>query len=209
MINIFQITDEKDLQALSESEELEFKLAQGREGKGKLPDDFWPTYSAMANTRGGYVILGVKEKHGKLSLAGIEDIDIVQKQLFDIANNKAKVNVNLLTNESVQKIVIDGKPLLIIKIPSAKREDRPIYLTNQPMKETYIRLHEGDHRCDEEQVKRMMAEQVESCRDDKILQGYNFGDIDLDSLRAYKNLFAAAKPQHTWLELDLFDMLKS
>lgn len=45
---MFQITDEEDLQALSESEELEFKLAQGKDGKGKLPDDFWPTYSAMA-----------------------------------------------------------------------------------------------------------------------------------------------------------------
>lgn len=59
---MFQITDEKDLKALSESEELEFKLAQGKDGRGKLPDDFWPTYSAMANTRGGYVVLGVKEK---------------------------------------------------------------------------------------------------------------------------------------------------
>lgn len=59
---MFQITDLVDLQALSESAELEFKLAQGKDGKGKLPDDFWPTYSALANSRGGYVVLGVREK---------------------------------------------------------------------------------------------------------------------------------------------------
>ncbi|KAA1163591.1 MULTISPECIES: RNA-binding domain-containing protein [Pseudoalteromonas] len=205
---MFQITDEKDLKALSESEELEFKLAQGKDGRGKLPDDFWPTYSAMANTRGGYVVLGVKEKKGSLSIAGILDINTVQKQLFDIANNKAKVNFNLLTNKDVQQININNKLLLIVKVPSAKREYKPIYLNNQPMKETYIRLHEGDQRCNEEQVKRMMAEQVESCRDDKILSGYNFDDIDLGSLKAYKNLFAVAKPQHLWLELDLFEMFK-
>lgn len=105
---MFQITDLVDIQALSESAELEFKLAQGQDGKGKLPDDFWPTYSAMANTRGGYVVLGVREKNGNLTLAGIEDVETVRKQLFDIAGNTAKVNVNLLTNESAQVVVLDG-----------------------------------------------------------------------------------------------------
>ena len=48
---MFQITDEEDLQALSESEELEFKLAQGKDGKRKIYQmTFWPTYSAMANS---------------------------------------------------------------------------------------------------------------------------------------------------------------
>lgn len=205
---MFHIDDLMDLQALSESAELEFKLAQGKDGRGKLPDDFWPTYSAMANSRGGYVVLGVREKKSQLTLAGIRDIETVRKQLFDIVGNNDKVNINLLNNDSVQKVVIEDKELLVIEIPAARREQKPIYLKNQPMKETFVRMHEGDHRCSEEQVKRMMAEQVESCRDDKILKGFNFGDVDPDSLIAYKNLFAVAKPQHPWLELDLFEMFK-
>jgi len=205
---MFHIRDQVDLQTLSESAELEFKLAQGKDGKGKLPDDFWPTYSAMANSRGGYVVLGVRERKGVLSLEGIEDIEVVRKQLFDIAGNSSKVNINLLTNHSVQAVSIEGKQLLVIEIPAARREQKPVYLKNQPMKETFIRLHEGDHRCSEEQVKRMMAEQVESSRDDKILTGYDFNDISLESLSVYKNLFAAAKPQHPWLELELFAMFK-
>lgn len=205
---MFQIQDLVDLQTLSESAELEFKLAQGQDGKGKLPDDFWPTYSAMANTRGGYVVLGVREKKGQLTLAGIEAIEVVRKQLFDIAGNNGKVNINLLTDDNVQVVSIDGKSLLVIEIPAARRNQKPVYLKNQPMKETYTRLHEGDHRCSEEQVKRMMAEQVEDSRDDKILTGFDFTDIDMDSLKAYKNLFAVAKPQHPWLELDLFELFK-
>lgn len=205
---MFQVADLVDLQTLSESAELEFKLAQGHDGKGKLPDDFWPTYSAMANTRGGYIVLGVREKNGNLTLAGIEDVETVSKQLFAIASNSEKVNVNLLTNDSVQVVTLDGKKLLVVEIPAARREQKPVYLKNQPMRESYLRLHEGDHRCSEEQVKRMLAEQVEISRDDKILKGFNFGDIDPDSLKAFKNLFAAAKPQHPWLELDLFDLFK-
>ncbi|EJF5648060.1 hypothetical protein M8X60_004312 [Salmonella enterica] len=45
---MFPVSDFLDLQTLSESVELEFKLAQGADGKGKLPEDFWRTYSAMA-----------------------------------------------------------------------------------------------------------------------------------------------------------------
>ncbi|MCR9333772.1 AAA family ATPase [Vibrio parahaemolyticus] len=154
------------------------------------------------------MVLGVREKKGQLTLAGIEAIEVVRKQLFDIAGNNAKVNINLLTDDNVQVVSIDGKSLLVVEIPAARRDQKPVYLKNQPMKETYTRLHEGDHRCSEEQVKRMMAEQVEDSRDDKILTGFDFTDIDMDSLKAYKNLFAVAKPQHPWLELDLFELFK-
>jgi len=205
---MFHINDQIDLLTLSESAELEFKLAQGKDGKGKLPDDFWPTYSAMANSRGGYVVLGVRERKGHFILEGIENIETVRKQLFDIADNTGKVNINLLRNDNVQAVTVDEKQLLVIEISAARREQKPVYLKNQPMKETFVRLHEGDHRCSEEQVKRMFAEQVENSRDDKILTGFNFDDIDRDSLSAYRNLLAAAKPQHPWLELELFEMFK-
>jgi len=59
MINIQTL---EDIATLSETLGLECKLAAGRDGKGQLPADFWPTYSAFANSRGGIILLGVQEK---------------------------------------------------------------------------------------------------------------------------------------------------
>ncbi|MFR9542816.1 MAG: ATP-binding protein, partial [Rikenellaceae bacterium] len=50
----------------SESTEVEFKSA-----KGGFPRSFWETYSAFANTQGGVIILGVKEKNNKFSIDGL------------------------------------------------------------------------------------------------------------------------------------------
>ena len=46
-----------NIQRLAEDFDLEAKKAAGQHGLGELPRDFWPTYSAMANTSGGVVLL--------------------------------------------------------------------------------------------------------------------------------------------------------
>ena len=39
-----------DLHVLTESVDIECKAAQGRDGRGEVPEDFWKSYSAMANS---------------------------------------------------------------------------------------------------------------------------------------------------------------
>ncbi len=82
----FPLQNTADLEQLREYYELECKLAAGRDGKGELPQDFWRSYSAMANMHGGIVLLGVKEKEGKFAFNSIEKPDKILKVLFDTAN---------------------------------------------------------------------------------------------------------------------------
>ncbi len=56
-----------------ESFDLEYKSASGG-----FPKDFWKTYSAFANTQGGFIVLGVKEKHGIVVVEGLSDDKIHQ-----------------------------------------------------------------------------------------------------------------------------------
>jgi ATP-dependent DNA helicase RecG len=197
-----------DLTSLAETVELECKLAQGQDGKGELPKDFWPTYSAFANTYGGVVLLGVREKNGQFSVAGLANIEKIRTDLFNTVNNPAKVSVNLLTDRDVTVRELGDKQVLEIRIPSASRKHRPVFLNGQPLGNTYRRLHEGDRRCDDESVKRMFAEQVEDSRDERILANYDFSDIDTDSLRIYRQMLSDRKADHPALEHQGIEFLR-
>ena len=209
-MNFFPITDLTDLETLVESEQVEFKLAAGRDGKGALPQDFWSSYSAMANGRGGWVILGVEEKERKFIPVGVTEPDKVQQDLFNQLNDRDRVSVNLLSAQNVQIVHLAGKTVIAIYIPPAMRKQKPVHLKKTPFGNTYLRLHDGDRRCDDETIKRMLAEQLHDSRDSEILsEHYDFiQDIDLDSLKVYRNLLSANNPHHPYLALDLFDLFK-
>lgn len=206
---MFNLQTLNDLSLLSESVELECKLAQGQDGKGEIPKDFWSTYSAMANAHGGVVLLGVREKKGQFTLAGLSNATKLKTDLFNDLNNPQKVSTNLLNDQNVKEITIDGKTILVIEIPAATRKQKPVYLNGNPLGNTYRRLHDGDRTCSEESVKRMLAEQIEDERDARILVGFGIEDIDLESLRIYRQMLKDEKPGHPFLEQSDFDFLGS
>lgn len=199
----------EDVELLRETNELECKTAGGRDGKGALPKDFWPTYSAFANTDGGVVLLGIKEKDHAFTVVGIDNPAKVREELFSTLNNREKVSVNLLGDEDVHEYQIDGKTVIAVCIPRASRAQRPVYLNKNPMAGTvYSRLNEGDVRLDQEDVKRMLSEQLNDSRDDKIFEGYTFADLDENTLRAYRQVFSNRTPVHPWNDLDDIEFLK-
>ncbi len=200
-MDLFEIKTQHDIALLKESSELECKQAIGKDGKGAIPKDMWQSYSAFANTDGGTIILGLKEKKGFFSVVGIKDIERVKADLFNTVNSN-KVSINLLNNDSVYEATVDDKKLLVIHVRKAKRQERPVYLNNSPFDYTYCRVHEADQKLSTEQIKRMMAEQIEESRDNEILPHFGMADIDPESLQIYRQNYANLNPTHAWNELD-------
>ncbi|MDY0305600.1 MAG: putative DNA binding domain-containing protein [Desulfovibrionaceae bacterium] len=199
----------EDISTLAEDIDLEVKLARGRDGRGELPNSFFETYSAMANTDGGTVLLGVREHpRGRFSVEGLQDVPRILKKLWDELNNRDKVSANLLSHSRVREVDMDGRTILRIDIPRAARSARPVHLGRDPLRGTYRRMHEGDYPADPETVRRMLAEQVEDARDARVLQEFGRDDLEPSSLASYRNLFASVRPDHPWNTLDSKEFMR-
>jgi len=203
---MLEITTIEDIAALRESFDTECKLAQGRDGKGMLPKDFWETYSAFANTQGGDIFLGVKEsKSQTFELAGVENTQKVIDELWTCLNNPQKVSGNILHDRWVKVLSIEGENVIQVHVPQAPRKQKPVYIKGNPLIGTYKRLNSTDLLQNEEVVRRMMAEQIEEGRDAEILKGYDIDDLALDSFNAYRQLYINRQPDHPWNQNDAQD----
>jgi len=183
-----------------EADDLEFKSA-----KGGFPGSFWETYSAFANSEGGLIVLGVKEKEGQFFLDGLkkEDVEKYQRNFWSAVNNPNKVSAKLLMRDDVRELEVDGKYLLVFYVPRASRERRPVYVGVDPYRGTYRRYDEGDYLCDRTEVSNMFADaNVHAPADGRILDGFTLEDIDMPSLRQYRQLFRMSHPDHVWHSLD-------
>lgn len=101
-----------------------------KKAKAGLPNSLWDTYSAFANCYGGVIILGVKENgDGSWYTTGLDDEGKLRKDFWDTINNHNKVSVNLLTDKNVKSYQCkNGDIILVIDVPRAKREQKPVYI---------------------------------------------------------------------------------
>ena len=180
-----------------ENSEYEFKKAEN-----SLPDDIWETYSAFANTNGGIIVLGIKEKKETFTIMGVNNPQTIEKQFFDCINNKNKVNTNLISNNDIKIIEIDGKNIIKITVPRASRREKPIFINNNPMTGTYKRNHSGDYKCTESEIRRMFAEQSDIARDNIAIEDVTTDDINLETLISYRKRFSIVRgTTHAWVAL--------
>jgi len=198
--------EQQILKALSIGEDVDWEF---KSAKGGLPGSLWETYSGMANTDGGTVVLGVKEKDdGTFEVHGLDDPIKVEKDFWATVNNHGKVSVNLLTNSDVRVVAVSGKPVLVVHVPRAARRQRPVFVGQNPLDGTYRRYNEGDYRCNKDEVGRMLADQSEEPADSEILSKFGFDDLDRASLEEYRHRFASRSPAHPWLKLDDLGLLE-
>lgn len=167
--------------------------------RGGLPKSLWETYSAMANTHGGIILLGV-ENDGTVS--GVINPAQLKKAFWDTINNRSKVSANLLLDTDVSEFPHPAGLIIAIRVPQANRYQRPIYQGQNPLIGTYRRNYEGDYHCNEQEVGRMLSDRAESPADSRILENFGLKDIDLPSLHQYRQRLGSLKSIHPWLSED-------
>lgn len=188
---------------LGEDRDVEFKSAEGG-----LPRSLWETLAAFANTNGGYIVLGVAERGGGFVVEGVRKPDALLKTFWDSHNNPQKLNLPVCQESDVNILLIGKQHVVCIHVPRAGRQQRPVFINGNPLLGTYKRNHEGDYRCTEPEVRQMLRDAGDEPLDSLILEGFDFDDLDAETLAAYRNRFASRDPDHPFLALGDADFLE-
>jgi ATP-dependent DNA helicase RecG len=142
----------EDLETLIETTDVECKAAQGKDGAGELPESLWESYSAMANTAGGEIFLGIEEtKDHRFICRIIKNTQKVEKAFWDGVRSRKKVSADIMSADEVEVLELECRAI--------------------------------------------------------VLEHFGLGDLDMDSVNAYRNRFSAAKPDSPWFDLPIEDFL--
>ena len=164
-----------------------------------LPTSLWDTYSSFANCYGGVIILGVKENGDKSWRAtGIKDIKKLKKVFWYGVNNRNLCSVNILTDDDVAiyKDEKTGNDIMVITVPPATREQKPVYVRGDIWNGTYRRNWEGDYHCTPEEVKTMLRDQPSSTMDMKVIENLSVDQLNMNTVRSYRNRHKLMRPGH-------------
>lgn len=185
-----------------------------KKARQNIPGSVWETYSAFANTYGGTILLGVAEHPEetdparRYEIAGVEDADKIRRDFWNAANSKEKVNTNILRDDDVQIMDVDGRKIVAISVPQASCTARPIYINGNMTGGTFKRNNDGDYHCTEQELKMMMRDANDTGNDGLFLgRYYTMDDIDIPTLERYRMMFQTEHPDHIWNGLGHKDFL--
>ena len=136
-----------------ENNRLEAKLATGG-----LPHSIWETYSAFANTYGGVILLGVEElSDHSLRVQGLLDPQGMVEEFIAGLDDPAVVSVNLLREEDIQILHVDGGDIVAITVPMAERDQLPVFIGGNLRRGAYRRSGDGDYHCTQAELNAMLS----------------------------------------------------
>ena len=144
--------DLNQLEKYRENNRLEAKRALGG-----LPHSIWETYSAFANSLGGVILLGVEEYADKsLHPVDLPDPQGLAQEFWAMLQEPEIASVNILRREDIQLELVEGKQILVITVPPARAEEKPVFVEGDAFRGSYFRCGEGDFHCTPGEVQAML-----------------------------------------------------
>lgn len=167
--------------------DLEFKKGQ----KG-VPAETYKTVSAFSNTKGGWILFGVKDEDGLLEVVGVLDVDSVQNDFLGVLRSRSKLNQVISAEEDL--VMYEDKVILAFYIPELPRHKKPVFL-NGNWSECYVRSGGCNQKCTEEEIRRFIRDSSDVSYDSEPvpdIDSYHF--YDEESLQYYRNLYNSKGP---------------
>jgi len=186
-------------QAVPHLPSLDFLLSSGewndaefKAARSALPKSAFETVSAFANTKGGWLVLGISQHGEQFEISGVSAPDKLQNDFLSVLHADGKVNHDVEITE--RRFLHDGKIVLAFHIAENPRSRKPVYLDGD-IRRTFIRKGGGDYRAQPQDIERMLRDATADRWD-----GQPFTRVALAeafhpaTLKWYRNRFHAANP---------------
>jgi len=177
--------------------DIEWEDFEVKEAKSEVPKNSWETVSAFSNTAGGWLVFGVKKDGKEYTILGVSNAEKVQQDFTGVLRNCEKFNKKI--DVKSKKYNFDGKTVLAFYIPQKHPREKPVYFNTQ--KNTFIRTASGDQRATQEEIDSFFRNASFEGKD-KELTPLGFDDLDIETIKQYRNFFVQVNPAHRYNGLD-------
>jgi len=182
-----------------------------KESKSDLSKDIWESYSAFANTKGGYIYLGVRESaketnsEKRFYVVGVDDADKLVHDLVTTLNNPQRVSHNVVKDEDIEILNYGNKRIIRFFVRELEENQKPLYLNNK-LEMTFIRQQTSDIKVKVHELKEMIRSSKEIL-DTKILSHYNLKHLSIVAINRYRSYFRENSPYNEMNSHDLMEAL--
>lgn len=167
--------------------EIEWEDFEVKAAASEIPKNTWETVSAFANTNGGWLILGIAQKHNAFDITGVKNPEKLEQDFLNTLRGE-KFNAKISTRQSI--LNFDGKTILCFYIePSA---DKPIYFNT--LSNTFIRRGSADQRASKNEIDALYRDQAFGTKTSQIAAGTQHSHLHLNSINRYRDYMSRFNP---------------
>ena len=183
--------------------ELEAKAASG-----SIPRNAWETISAFANTVGGALVLGLEEEPDEWIPLGVGQSARMIQDLHSAIRDPQKISYPVCGHDDIWTETIGAKDLIVIRVRPAARRNKPVFI-NGNRASAFVRRDQNDARCTVSELERFRREATTESYDAQVLPEFSLNDLDLESVRRYREMAEKARPQLGHHRLDDKEFLQA
>ena len=176
---------------------------EAKDARGGVPRSVWESISAFANTDGGIVLLGVAERQDKsLEAVGLPDASRTLEDFWNTAHNPGKLSPCVLSGDDARVEEVGGKEIVVVEVPRARRQLRPVHVNGNPKTGTYRRDHSGDYLCSLDEVAAMYRDAEDEPLDAAVLDEVGMDALCEETVRTYRRSYDLYRSRNAWSKLD-------
>ena len=82
---------------------------------------------------------------------------------------------------------------MVIHIPRADRQKKPVFINNNLWNGTYRRNWGGDYHCAESEIRAMLRDEPEDTMDMTVLEDFTLADLSDEAVQGYRNYIRALR----------------